>query len=113
MMLQHLKDVITGKAPIGKKRSARWAGVRKAFLAKNPRCAVCGGTQKLEAHHIQPFHLKPELELEPSNLIALCEAKKNGVNCHQFAGHLGSFRSINTSVVADAAAWNAKLRARP
>jgi hypothetical protein len=74
---------------------------------------VCGGSEKLEVHHKQPFHLQPEFELDPDNLITLCEANKGGVNCHLFVGHLGSFKSFNPNVMADAAAWLQKLKSRP
>jgi hypothetical protein len=69
--------------------------------------------KKLEVHHIKPFHLHPELELEPKNLITLCENKSDGVNCHLLFGHLGSFRSFNVRVISDAIEWKAKILSRP
>jgi hypothetical protein len=68
---------------------------------------------KLDVHHIRPFHLHPDLELEPSNLITLCEADKGGVNCHLFIGHLGNFKSFNVDVKADASYWREKFQTRP
>lgn len=62
------------------------------------------------AHHIKPFHLFPELELDTENLIPLCESKKYGINCHLFVGHLGNFKRYNEEVVTDAIIWNAKLK---
>jgi 5-methylcytosine-specific restriction enzyme A len=53
---------------------------------------MCGGTKKLQVHHIYPVHISPRLELEPSNLITLCRAKKYGLDCHLFIGHRGDFR---------------------
>jgi 5-methylcytosine-specific restriction protein A len=98
----------------GKKRSSLWSKARKDFLAKNPNCAVCGASKgKLEVHHIKPFHLHPELELDPTNFITLCENKNDGVNCHLLFGHLGSFKSLNENVVSDAALWNKKIKSRP
>jgi hypothetical protein len=97
------------KQPNGAKRSSKWGSFRKAFLKKNPTCCVCGGSKKLEAHHIKPFHLHPELELDESNLISLCEGN-GSVNCHLFVGHLGNFKGLNADVKADAAEWFKKLQ---
>ena len=97
----------------GKKRSSKWPKTRKKFLEENPCCAVCGrDTGKREVHHIKPFHLHPELELDPTNFITLCENKKDGVNCHLLFGHLGSYRSCNEDVIKDAAEWNLKIKNR-
>lgn len=102
---------VINKKPGDHKRSGKWPTLRKKFL-KGKSCAVCGGKKKLEAHHIKPFHLYPEGELEISNLIALCENSKI-LNCHFFAGHLGSYRSYNLLVIQDAAEWNRKIKGRP
>lgn len=112
-VVQHLIDVAKGKHPVTARRSGSWPRVRADHLAKNPCCAVCGGTEKLEVHHKQPFHLQPELELDPANLITLCEAGKGGINCHLAWGHLGSFKAFNPNVEADAAAWRKKIQSRP
>lgn len=101
------------KEPEGSKRSGKWPTVRKAFLKNNPTCAVCGGKVKVEVHHIRPFHLHPELELDPTNFITLCENKKDGVNCHLLFGHLGSFKSFNVDVKANAGEWAKKIVDRP
>lgn len=111
-MLRHLLDRIKGTVPAGTKRSNQWPKVREEFLKLHPSCALCGGKKKLEVHHKQPFHMKPALELDTTNLITLCEEKKNGVNCHLFCGHIGDFKAVNTNVVFDANSWNIKLRAR-
>ena len=50
----------------GMPRSGHWPTLRKQFL-EGKVCAVCGGKEKLEAHHIKPFHLDPLLELDPTN----------------------------------------------
>lgn len=112
-IVQHLVDVAQGKAPIGARRSSRWPHVRAEHLKANPCCAVCGGKEKLEVHHRRPFHLHPELELEPTNLITLCEANRGGVNCHLWFDHLGNFKSFNANVADDAAAWLRKFTTRP
>lgn len=100
-----MADRIEGKAPTGAARSSRWRGVRNDYL-KGRTCAVCGGRRSLIAHHIIPFHLAPDLELDPQNLIALCEAGRYGINCHLLIGHLGNFQRANPFVVAFAAHWN-------
>jgi len=103
-----MADRLSGKAPAGAERSTRWGAVRDAFL-DGKRCAVCGGSTGLVAHHIVPFHLAPDLELEPSNLVPLCEAKRYGVNCHLLFGHLGNWGRTNVSVLADCAYWHQRL----
>jgi hypothetical protein len=110
---KHIKDVIQGKAKFGEHRSNLWPRIRKAWLAKYPRCQVCGGKKKLEVHHKQPFHLHPDLELSYDNLITLCESKQNGLSCHQLIGHLGDFHSINVGVETDAQIWANKIKGRP
>ena len=77
-IVTHALDALAGKHPIGVMRSDQWPKVRKTHLASHPTCELCGGEKKLEVHHMRPFHLHPELELEPSNLITLCEADKGG-----------------------------------
>jgi 5-methylcytosine-specific restriction endonuclease McrA len=112
-MIKHIKDVVQGKADTSDKRSSKWDTVRKNFLKTNSTCAVCGGKDKLEVHHKQPFHEHPELELDPTNLITLCESKSNGVTCHLLFGHLGNYRSINKDVDKDVQIWNDKIKNRP
>lgn len=73
------------------KRDGHWPSLRKAHLVREPYCQYCGGTEKLQVHHIRPFHLHPELELDPNNLITLCEAP--GKDCHLRFGHEGNFRT--------------------
>jgi len=108
-MWRQFFDQVDGKAPKGARRSSSWRKVRKAFLADNPRCAICDGTKKLEVHHIVPFHLSPSFELEPLNLMALCERKKYGINCHLLVGHLGNYRKVNPSAKTDALWMRAKI----
>lgn len=112
-IIKHIVDAAKGKHPLTSKRSSHWPTVRKQYLLKHPTCAVCGGKDKLELHHIRPFHLHPDLELDPTNFITLCEANKGGLNCHLAVGHLGNFKSFNVNVVADAVAWLLKILNRP
>ena len=90
----------------GVPRSPKWPSVRAAHLKANPTCAACGGRDALEVHHIQPFHLRPELELDPRNLLTLCADP-----CHLVHGHCMSWQRYCPTVVADTAAYLAKLLA--
>jgi 5-methylcytosine-specific restriction enzyme A len=108
-----LHDYVTGKAPsLGHARSGHWPTVRKHFLESHPTCAVCGGKEKLEVHHLKPFHTHPSLELDPNNFITLCESEKNGVNCHLLFGHLGNFKAINSNVMDDSKIWLERISTR-
>jgi hypothetical protein len=81
-------------------RSPQWHRVEKEHLEKEPQCQWCGATSKLQVHHIKPFHLHPELELDPANFITLCE-EGGYLNCHLFHGHNGDFKSFNDKVRED------------
>ena len=108
----NLIDHVQGKSPWGTKRSGKWPKVRTTHLKENPRCALCDGTKKINVHHKIPFHMGPALELDPANLITLCEGGKN-VNCHLVMGHLLNFRSHNPTVDRDVVVWAAKILNRP
>lgn len=95
----------------GKKRSGKWPKVRDTFLAGRT-CAACGGRKELNAHHIRPFNLFPELELDTTNLIALCEKGPGSTNCHALVGHCGDWRAWNPHVTIDAARLLAMFGAR-
>lgn len=112
-IVKHIIDAAQGKHPVGTSRSGQWPTVRKKHLTEHPRCEVCGGTTKLEVHHVRPFHLHPDLELDQGNLITLCEANHGGANCHLLFGHLGNFKSFNVDVHEDAAHWAEKIASRP
>ena len=90
-------DAANGK-PIAL-RSPQWNSVRKKHLLKEPLCRACNGKNKLQVHHIKPFHLFPELELVSSNLVTLCEYMDN--DCHLRIGHDGNFKNYNKSVLSD------------
>ena len=78
---------------LGARRSPKWRSFRNKFL-EGKKCAVCGGKTKLEAHHIEPFISAPERELDPSNILPLCEGRKQ-INCHCCIGHGGDYRDYN------------------
>jgi hypothetical protein len=107
-MLTHLKDVLAGKHDLLVTRSSEWPKVRDEHLKIQPCCQVCGVTDKLNVHHIMPFHMDNSLELNPDNLITLCECLCHGVNCHLWFGHLGNFKKVNPSVVEDTKTWKDK-----
>lgn len=96
-ILTAVKDAAKGK-PL-KLRSPKWNKVRDDFVEQHTTCAACGGKEKLQVHHKQPFHIHPELELVHTNLMTLCESK---TKCHLEIGHLGNWKSFNPNVVEDA-----------
>jgi 5-methylcytosine-specific restriction endonuclease McrA len=100
-------------APPEGERSGMWPTVRKHYVLKHSECAACGSEKNLNVHHIKPFHLHPELELDMGNLITLCAgSSENGnYNCHFRIGHdpdgpLGprtpSWKASNPNVRSDA-----------
>lgn len=94
-------------------RSPKWPAVRAEHLRAHPECEACGESRVrfLNVHHIVPFHVDPTKELDPENLITLCEGET--VNCHLLFGHLRNWRSWNADVRKDAAEWRAKIKNRP
>ena len=93
----------------GKKRSSEWSRVRKEYLAKHPKCFICLGEKKITVHHILPFHLHPELELDKKNLVTLCEGKST-LNCHLIFGHWNNFaKKYNPHIMEDAKIWRKRL----
>ena len=85
------------------KRSPQWIKTRKTHLKKFPECAACGNKNPsvLNVHHIQPYNLFPERELDPKNLITLCESSDVflGQNDHILFGHLMDWKESNPRVV--------------
>jgi 5-methylcytosine-specific restriction protein A len=89
-------------------RSPSWPKVRKEHIKNNPYCAACGRTDSLEVHHIEPVHANPERELDPSNLITLCDKY-----CHLAVGHLMDYKSWNKDVHNDSKVYLSKVKKRP
>lgn len=110
--IRRLQDILSGKIPKGVKRSPKWPKAREAHLKQNKYCACCGGTKRLQVHHVRPFWIFPELELSPKNLITLCEGSRK-INCHFILGHLMSWKSFNVSVRLDCTKWLGKVLNRP
>lgn len=91
------KDVTIYSTP----RHRDWRKVRAEHLLSQPYCMVCGSTKGLQVHHIKPFHLYPELELEPNNLLTLGTKCSSG-NHHYLFGHFENWHSFNPDVAVHA-----------
>lgn len=85
---------------VGHPRSYHWPVVERAFLKNHQTCAACGSKKYLNVHHIKPFHIFPEHELDPLNLITLCMEMDR--HCHLLIGHGDAFRYWNEHVISDA-----------
>lgn len=103
-------EPLDNKQPLVR-RSGRWPAVRKAHLAVHNYCAGCYRKEELEVHHIIPVHVDAGLELEPTNLLTLCQGPT--LNCHLWLGHLGHWRSWNRSVRRDALRFRGRVLTRP
>lgn len=95
----------------GVPRSSKWKRVRDLFIADYPKCEACGSKELLNVHHIVPFHIDPDRELDVENLITLCENPSH--NCHYLLGHLLDWKSYNVDVEKDARAMFHKIKNRP
>ncbi len=81
-------------APDGASVNWSWRKCRKAFLKKvGKRCSCCTSKKKIEVHHILPRHIRPDLAVDMTNLIALCK------RCHLDIGHLGSYSNYNATIM--------------
>ena len=56
----------------GENRSSLWSKIRDEFVMDHPVCAACNTKTALNVHHIIPFSVRPDLELDKANLITLC-----------------------------------------
>jgi len=98
-------------------RSPHWPAVERAFRESHPTCLACAveandekkPERSVQVHHCHPFHYvvalgRPDLELDPRNLVALCEDEKGrpAEDHHLLIGHLGNFKEGNLNVAADA-----------
>lgn len=110
-MTSLLKKLFKKDNTFGAVRSPRWPYVRSKHLVLYPLCSICGNGKNVVVHHKKPFHLYPKLELDPRNLITLCES--DGMNCHITFGHLGNFRSYNLFIDDDIKLWSHKVLNRP
>ena len=97
-----------GMMAAGKPRSGKWPRVRDEYLRLHPYCEVCG-TKHPDVHHVESYSRRPDLELEPSNLISL----GRDCGCHELFGHLKRWESENTNCRRDVTEWHAKIQDRP
>lgn len=110
--LRRLLGLQDDSRDFGAIRSSKWPSVRAAHLEQQSTCQVTGATNDLEVHHIRPFHLHPELELDPNNLITLT-TNYRGINIHLIYGHWDDFeRKYNPDIVQDAATWYWRFNAK-
>jgi hypothetical protein len=89
-------------------RSSNWRNVRAEHLKQYPECAACGRKDNLEVHHIIPYHICPDKELDPTNLITLCDKY-----CHFVFGHLMDYKSWNVNVIEDCQKYSIDKKNRP
>lgn len=95
LVQHHFRDLA-----VSAKRSGKWPTVEKHFLEEHPTCEGCGSNERLNAHHVLPFHLYANLELDPTNLITLCMSHNE---CHLHIGHGGNWKDFNPNSRKDAA----------
>ena len=62
-------------------------------------CAVCGGTKKVQAHHLFPRHIWPQLMYDERYWYPLCRANPT-MDCHCIVGHGGNFSGFNPYAVS-------------
>lgn len=103
VLFKYLYDFFFGKPIFGAKpsvpRSPKWPSVRDKFLKNNPYCRICDSEESLNVHHIKPFHQFPELELDESNFVTLCENKS--LNCHFVFGHHRKWTLWNPEILKE------------
>lgn len=105
-MIKHITNIIKATVlHVVAKRSSHWPTVKNKFVKSNPKCAACGSTTNLDIHHIKPFHLHPDLELDTTNLITLCMDN----HCHLLIGHGNSFKAYNPNIIEDAKTVNQNI----
>ena len=107
-MINILSWVKKPKNNLFDQRSKDWKKVRALHISKNPTCAACGRSSKLEVHHIEPIHISPAKELDENNLITLCDNP-----CHLAFGHLFNYKSWNPDVKKDCESFLEKVKNRP
>lgn len=86
-------------------RSGKWARLERIHLAQHPECEVCGTKEEVVGHHVLPFHLFPQYELDPDNIWSLCNSRFH----HITFGHLMLFAAYNPKVREDTAYIRGKI----
>ena len=77
------------------RRDSRWSAARKDYLKHHPYCAACGTKKKREVHHVIPVHVDKGRELDPTNMITLCQ------DDHLVFGHFHDWQAWNPAVAVD------------
>jgi hypothetical protein len=93
-------------------RSPKWPALQRNHLKLHPKCEACETTLGLNVHHVKPFHLYPELELDPKNLITLCRDHHFSIGHDPdgpWAPAKPSWTKENPNVRSDAKLWKANL----
>lgn len=81
----------------GVPRDSKWEAKRNHWIMfVQPCCQACSSKKYLTVHHKKPFHEFPELELDESNFVTLCENPT--FNCHFYFGHKKNWRLYNPSI---------------
>lgn len=93
------------------RRHHRWPQVAQLHLALHPRCEACGGTAHREVHHLIPISYDPAKELDPANLLTLCDHPEAAISCHLAIGHLGDWTLYNARAVETCTALRAEVAA--
>lgn len=97
---------------LGAERSSQWSSFKVQFAKTHPKvCAVCGTTKGLQLHHKTPFSRDKSRELDPTNVVWLCEQGEH--SCHLIFGHLYSFFSYNLDLDNTIKEWNVLITNRP
>lgn len=61
--------------------SQQWKNKRAEILLRdNNQCKICGNKNNLQVHHIYSLDNYPEMKLENSNLITLCNSCHHDVH---------------------------------
>ncbi len=88
-------------------RSSKWPSFIKKIKKEVGRCAVCAKRKGLEGHHIRPFHIYPDLELNPDNITILCRRH------HFILGHLEYWKSYNPQMAETISYFRSLLIHKP
>lgn len=68
-------------SPSARGYDRKWRRFRQWFLSEHPLCRDCQSrgviTEATEVHHVAKLRSRPDLRLEPSNVMPLCHA------CHE------------------------------
>ena len=74
------------------------SAMRKWLVGKP--CAVCGSTKQVQAHHLFPRHIWPQLAYDNRLWYPLCRGNKE-IDCHAVIGHgSGNMKGFNPFCIA-------------